>query len=463
METQTDPGLKVDLAVIGFGKGGKTLAATLARQGKRVVMIEQSPAMYGGTCINIGCVPTKALVHQAEHQDRHLEADERYALAAQATSSLTSLLRGKNFAMLDTLDTATVVTGRATFTGPHTLLVTAGEDRLEIEAATIVINTGAEPTLPPIPGLAQSAHVVTSTGLLARDARPRHLVVLGGGYVAVELASLHAQFGVQVTMLQRSGRLLTAEDTDTAAEVETLLTEAGARVLTGVTVRSVADDDGGARVTFTDAVGREASVVGDVVLAALGRRPVTDGLGLADVGIDVDGRGGVVVDEHLRTSLPWVYAVGDANGGPQFTYVSLDDYRIVLDQLTGAGTRSTRDRVAVPHTVFTSPPLGRVGMTEAAARESGRPVKVAVRRVADMATVPRSRIVGEPRGVMKAVVDAETDAVLGVAILAYDAHELVNTVALAMRHGVTASELRDSIWTHPSMTEAFNDLFGALG
>lgn len=463
METQTDPGLKVDLAVIGFGKGGKTLAATLARQGKRVVMIEQSPAMYGGTCINIGCVPTKALVHQAEHQDRHLEADERYALAAQATSSLTSLLRGKNFAMLDTLDTATVVTGRATFTGPHTLLVTAGEDRLEIEAATIVINTGAEPTLPPIPGLAQSAHVVTSTGLLARDARPRHLVVLGGGYVAVELASLHAQFGVQVTMLQRSGRLLTAEDTDTAAEVETLLTEAGARVLTGVTVRSVADDDGGARVTFTDAAGQEASVVGDVVLAALGRRPVTDGLGLADVGIDVDGRGGVVVDEHLRTSLPWVYAVGDANGGPQFTYVSLDDYRIVLDQLTGAGTRSTRDRVAVPHTVFTSPPLGRVGMTEAAARESGRPVKVAVRRVADMATVPRSRIVGEPRGVMKAVVDAETDAVLGVAILAYDAHELVNTVALAMRHGVTASELRDSIWTHPSMTEAFNDLFGALG
>jgi pyruvate/2-oxoglutarate dehydrogenase complex dihydrolipoamide dehydrogenase (E3) component len=453
--------LTVDLAVVGFGKGGKTLAAALARAGRRVVMIEQSAQMYGGTCINIGCVPTKALIHRAEHQDPHVGAEEGYALAARATTSLTSMMRAKNFAMIDTIDTATVVTGRARFTGPHTLLVEAGDDRLEVEATTIVLNTGAEPVLPPVPGLAESAHVVTSTGLLALTERPRHLVVLGGGYVAVELASVHARFGTQVTLLQRSGRLLTGEDPDVSEEIETLLTGAGVRVLTGVTVGKVIDDDGRATVTWDGADGG-GSVTGDVVLAALGRRPVTDGLGLAEVGIAVDERGAVVVVEHLRTTLPHVYAVGDVNGGPQFTYVSLDDYRIVLDQLTGGGRRSARDRVAVPHTVFTTPPLGRVGLTETAARATGRPVKVAVRRVADMATVPRARIVGEPRGVMKAVVDAETDAVLGVAILAHDAHEIINTVALAMRHGVTATELRDGIYTHPSMTEALNDLFGNL-
>jgi pyruvate/2-oxoglutarate dehydrogenase complex dihydrolipoamide dehydrogenase (E3) component len=203
-------------------------------------------------------------------------------------------------------------------------------------------------------------------------------------------------------------------------------------------------------------------VVGDVVLAALGRRPATAGLGLERVGIAVDDRGAIVVDEYLRTSLPHVFAVGDVNGGPQFTYVSLDDYRIVLDQLTGEGKRSTAGRVAVPAVTFMTPPLARVGMTETQARATGRPVKVATRKVADMATVPRARIVGDPRGLMKAVVDAQTDAVLGATILAYDAHELINVIALAMRHGITATTLRDEIYTHPSMTEAFNDLFANL-
>jgi probable pyridine nucleotide-disulfide oxidoreductase len=215
-------------------------------------------------------------------------------------------------------------------------------------------------------------------------------------------------------------------------------------------------------VTFELPDGTRGTARGDVVLAAVGRRPATDGLGLDEIGVATDERGAVVVDEHLRTSLDHVFAVGDVNGGPQFTYVSLDDYRIVLDQLTGTGSRSTKDREAVPHVVFTTPPLGRVGMTETQARASGRQVKVATRRVSAMATVPRARIVGDPRGVMKAVVDATTDEILGVALLAHDAHELVNTVALAMRHGATAGDLRDAIYTHPSMTEALNDLFANL-
>ena len=456
--------LEVDLAVIGFGKGGKTLVGAMAKAGRRVVLIEQSEAMYGGTCINVGCVPTKALVYQAEHPDTHVDGTAWFERAAVKKTTLVEAMRVKNFELFDSPETSTVITGRARFVDPHTLLVSAGSDELEITAESIVINTGAESVVPPIPGLAESSHVVTSTGMLALTRRPAELLVLGGGYVGVEFAAMQAAFGTKVTMIQRNNQLLPAEDPDIAAEVQTLLSDAGVTVLTQATVVTVADNEAAARavITYRTADGETATVSGDVVLAALGRRPLTGGLGLAQVGIKTGSRGEVVVDEHLRTSLPHVYAVGDVNGGPQFTYISLDDYRIVLDQLTGTGARATADRAFVPHVVFTTPPLARVGMTETQARATGRPVKIAVRRVADMATVPRAKIVGDPRGIMKALVDAETDQVLGVTMLAHDAHETVNTLAVALRLGATASTLRDAIYTHPSMTEAFNDLFANL-
>jgi len=473
LESGTDtgtetPALVADLAVIGFGKGGKTLAATLAKAGRRVVMIEQSAQMYGGTCINIGCVPTKAVIYRGEHAELlggdadTAEGGARWAAAVGATSELTSLLRGKNFAMLDTPDTSIVVTGRASFVDAHTLLVAAGDDRLTVRADTIVINTGAVPAMPDIPGLRVSSRVVTSTELLALPARPDRLVVLGGGYVGVEFASMQASFGADVTLLQRGNRILPAEDPDICDRVAALLTASGVRVVTGATVSGVRDIEGAALVSFTRTEGTVDTVEGDLVLAALGRRPLTDGLGLDAVGIRTDARGAVLVDEHLRTSLPHVFAVGDVNGGPQFTYVSLDDYRIVLDQLTGDGTRSTADRAAVPHVVFTTPPLARVGFTEREARATGRPLRTAEREVEAMATVPRARIVGDTRGVMKAVTDASTGEILGVTLLAHDAHEMINTVAVAMRLGATAEQLRDGIYTHPSMTEALNDVFGAL-
>jgi pyruvate/2-oxoglutarate dehydrogenase complex dihydrolipoamide dehydrogenase (E3) component len=454
--------LAVDLAVIGFGKGGKTLAATMAGRGARVVMIEQSDQMYGGTCINIGCVPTKALVYDAEHGSDSLPGSTRYHRAAQRTETLTTMMRGKNFAMLDTRDSVTVITGTAIFADPHTLRVRAGDDTLHVTAGTIVINTGADPELPPVPGMRESAHVVTSTGLLARAERPDDLVVIGGGYVAVEFASMHAAFGAHVTLLERGQRILRGEDDDIAAAAAEILTGSGVTIRTGTTVTGIEDDDTSALVRYTDRDGAEQILQADTVLAAVGRRPHTTGLGLDAAGIETDARGAVVVDEHLRTTQPHVYAVGDVNGGPQFTYVSLDDYRIVLDHLVGEGRRTTADRKAVAFALFMTPPLARVGLTEAEARASGRPLLVARRQVADMATVPRARIVHDPRGVMKAVVDAETDQILGVTMLSHDSHETINTVALAMRHGITAGELRDEIYTHPSMTESFNDLFANL-
>lgn len=447
--------IDADLLVIGFGKGGKTLAATLGKQGRRVVMVERSEQMYGGTCINIGCVPTKSMVFAAEELT---EPDAgAYTAAVHATARLTSDLRATNFAMLDTIPTVDVLTGAATFTDPHTVRVSTPDGVVTVTGRTIVIGTGSEPTWPDIPGLEGNPRAATSTDMLVTEQLPRRLVVLGGGYVGLEFAAMYASYGSDVTVLERHSAILGREDDDVATSAAGLLAEAGVLLITSATVTSVA----GSTVHY-EVDGAAAAAEADLILVALGRRPVTADLGLADAGVDVRSDGSIIADDHLRTSQPHVFAVGDVNGGPQFTYVSLDDYRIVLDQLTGTGRRSVADRQAVPYSLFMTPPLSRVGVTEREARASGRAVKVAALSVATMATVPRARIVHQAKGMMKAVVDADTDEILGVALLSYDSHEVINTVALAMRHGITASQLRDEIYTHPSMTEAFNQLLGAL-
>ncbi|MEA5360542.1 FAD-dependent oxidoreductase [Amycolatopsis sp., V23-08] len=445
-----------DLIVIGFGKGGKTLAATMGRLGKRVAMVEQSAQMYGGTCINIGCVPTKALVHHAEHPGAGSPA-ERHRKAVDDTRALTTTLRGKNFANLDTIDSVTVITGRATFLDAKTVRVTAGDDVLELGAETIVINTGAVPTVPPIPGLRASARLLTSTDLIDLDHLPKRLAILGGGYVGVEFASMYAQFSSAVTVLDAGPRIMPREDEDVAEAATEILRGAGVEFVPGAHVTAVRDIENGVEITY-EAGGETHTLAADEVLAATGRTPATEGLGLERAGVRTTPSGAVEVDEFLRTSSPNVYAVGDVNGGPQFTYISLDDSRIVTDQLTGRGRRSTVDRKFVPYTVFMSPALSRVGLTEREAVERGLPVKVVEKAVADIAGMPRAKIVGETRGLMKFVVDRETDLILGATLLSVDSQELINLVTLAMRQGTTASELRDAIYTHPSSTEAFNEV-----
>lgn len=450
--------LTADLVVIGFGKGGKTLAAAWGKQGRRVVMVEQSAQMYGGTCINIGCVPTKSMVYGAEHLESGSPHAFAYRAAVDATAHLTDYLRGRNFAMLDDLETVTVLTGRAQFVDATTIRVDAVDGTVHTVTATnIVVGTGSEAVLPDIPGLSGNPRVVTSTELLVQPDLPARLVVLGGGYVGLEFAAMFAGYGSAVTVLEKHDRILGNEDDDVAAAVGDLLTGAGVQVITGAQVDEIASDT----VHFTQD-GQSRTVAGDLVLVALGRRAATAGLGLDRAGVDTRPDGSIIADEYLRTSAPHIFAVGDVNGGPQFTYISLDDYRIVAQQLDGSGNRSTTDRMAVPFSLFLTPPLSRVGLTEKAARAAGLTVKVAAMNVADMATVPRARIVGDPRGMMKVVVDADTDTIIGAALLSHDSHEVINTVALAMRHGITASALRDEIYTHPSMTEAFNQLLGVL-
>jgi pyruvate/2-oxoglutarate dehydrogenase complex dihydrolipoamide dehydrogenase (E3) component len=455
--------LDVDLIVLGFGKGGKTLAADMGKRGWRVALVEQSAAMYGGTCINTGCVPTKSMVYQGERLSGERITPQAYTAAVDTTAHLTARLRAVNLATFDPIATATVFTGRARFVDANTVEVTTADDVISISARFIVVSTGSEPVIPPIPGLADCPVAVTSTQLLSQRDLPLRLVVLGGGYIGLEFAAMFASYGSHVTVLDRGSRILRREDDDVAFNVLEILSDKGIHITAGAEIIEVRTDQGAGATVRYRADGTEHQAPADTVLVAMGRRPVTADLNLQAAGVQTAADGSIVVDEYLRTNQSHVFAIGDVNGGPQFTYISLDDYRVVLDQLTGAANpRSTTRRVAVPNTLFITPPLARVGLTERQARNAGMRIKVASSPVAKLATVSRARIVSETEGMMKVVVDADTDLILGATLLSYDSHEVINTVALAMRHGITATDLRDEIYTHPSMTECFNQLLGLL-
>ncbi|MGW1678202.1 FAD-dependent oxidoreductase [Saccharopolyspora sp. NPDC002376] len=444
-----------DVLVIGFGKGGKVVAAKLGELGKRVVLVERSEHMYGGTCPNVGCVPTKALVHHSRKRRRDDLPQEWYERSVNTVQELTAFFRAENYNALDT--TVTVVTGKAVLLDPHTAAV--GD--LTITADTILINTGSEPIIPDVPGLRLSKYLRTSTELIESTALPTRLVIVGGGYLGIEFASIYRQFGSQVTLLEAAPKILGREDDDIAAAAAEILGDEGIEIVPGVNVVEVIDDNTAATVVY-EVNGERREAQADAILAAAGRKPATDELGLEAAGVRVTDRGAVEVDEHLRSSQPHIFALGDVNGGPQFTYISLDDSRIVLDQLIGDGKRSKTDRVAVPHTLFMTPPLATVGLTEREARAAGRNVTIAKQPVSEIVAMPRAYAVEETRGLMKFVLDAETEEILGAALLSVDAQELINTVALAIRHGLKAADLRDAIYTHPSSTEAFNDVLGAL-
>jgi probable pyridine nucleotide-disulfide oxidoreductase len=453
--------LTSDVLVVGFGKGGKTAAHVLTDAGKRVILIEQSADMYGGTCPNVGCVLTKMLVHYSNSRRPQDDAQRFFANSIAGVRALTSAFRAGNFESLDGKDTATVITGAARFVDPHTVAVGEGEDRITVTAPTILINTGSEPVVPPIPGLATSPHLVSSTGLTRTADLPERLVVIGGGYLGLEFASIYRHFGTQVTVIESAQRLLPREDEDIAEVVTEILAGDGVHIVTDARVLEVRDNGAVSTVRY-EKDGQTHSVDASALLPATGRRPVTADLRLDAAGVRTGPNGAVEVDEYLRTSQPHIYALGDVNGGEQFTYISLDDARIVLDQLMGAGKRTTTDRVAVPHTLFVTPPLATVGLTESQARAQGREIVVSRERVADIVAMPRAYTVEETRGVMKFIVDADTDFILGAALLSIDAQEIINTVALAIRHNITATQLRDSIYTHPSSTEAFNEVFGKV-
>ncbi len=380
--------------------------------------------------------------------------------------TLIAKLNDVNLHMLADRDTVTVVDGRARIVGPLEVEVTPSAggsglaEHLIISADTVVINTGAVPVLPPLPGV-DGPRIHTSTSIQHVDPFPRRLAVVGAGPIGLEFASMFRDFGSEVTVLARGERILPDEDQDVASGVHELLTEAGIDLRTQVDVTSLEDGTDAVTVHMDTPEG-PWQLQADAVLMATGRRPATEDLGLEQAGIETDERGAVVVDTQLRTSAEGVFAMGDVHGGQQQTYLSLDDHRVVLDALTGSGTRRTDDRVAVPATTFLDPPMSSVGIGEEQARSEGLDVRTVMVPVAGIKAMPRPKAVGDPRGFIKIVVDSSSDQLLGARLLHVDSQEVINLLALAMRAGVTASELRDGIWTHPSSTEALNEVLAQL-
>lgn len=451
-----------DAIIIGFGKGGKTLAAELARRGQTVAVVERSDKMYGGTCINIGCIPTKTLVHQAKIASRMGDAPfgERAAFYRRAVAfkeSVVEALREKNYHNLADNPKIDVYTGEGSFVSGDTVSVrTDGGEEL-LRSGRIFINTGAKTVVPAIEGIADNPFVYTSTSIMELTELPRRLVIVGGGYIGLEFASMFASFGSAVTVLESYPSLIPREDRDVADCVRETLEKKGIAFRMNAKVSSVIRDGDKAVVEVADAQSGEVSRLdADAVLLATGRRPDTEGLNLGAAGVETDERGAVVTDGRLRTTNPAIRAIGDVKGGLQFTYISLDDYRIIREELFGDGGRSRNDREPVSYSVFIDPPLSRIGMSEQEARRAGRDILV---KKLSVAAIPRTRTVGETDGMMKAVVDRSSGEILGCTLFATESHEVINTVAVAMKTGQPAAFLRDFIFTHPSMSEALNDLF----
>ncbi len=451
-----------DVIIIGFGKGGKTLAAEFAKRGQKVAIIERSDKMYGGTCINIGCIPTKTLVHQAKMASALKDAtfeerSEFYRNAVSVKESVTSALRNKNYHNLADNPNVTVYTGIGSFVSADVVAVRTATEEIRLTSKQIIINTGAETVIPPIEGVAGNPFVYTSTSIMELADLPRRLVIIGGGYIGLEFASMYASFGSQVTVLESYPELIAREDRDIAASVKETLEKKGLVFRMNAKVQSVNRVEDKAIVTFADSQTNEVFVLeADAVLLATGRRPNTKDLNLEVAGVEVDVRGAIIVDEYLKTTNPNIRAVGDVKGGLQFTYISLDDYRIVREDLFGDKERRTGDRNPVSYSVFIDPPLSRIGLNEEEARRQNR--DIIVKKLPVMA-IPRAKTLGETDGLLKAIIDKNTGKILGCVLFAPDSGEVINTVAVAMKTGQDYTFLRDFIFTHPSMSEALNDLF----
>lgn len=437
--------------VIGFGKAGKTLAKFLAQHDEEVLLIERSDQMYGGTCINVGCLPSKNMIINGQ---RYIE----FADAVAKRGTMTKQLRNKNYHMIADEPLATVWNGQASFIGNHELKVAMADGTTrQVAAERIFINTGATPVWPKVPGLTPSERIVSSKEAMELAKKPARLAIIGGGYIGLEFAEMFNSFGSEVTILDHHTQLLGREDADIAAEVTTDLASLGIKIELNAELTSATDNGRQVLLTYHQN-GQKRQNEFDAVLVAAGRRPNIDGLGLENTDIALTERNAIQVDDRLRTTVPDVWALGDVNGGPMFTYISLDDFRIVKDQLFGQGKRTTADRNVVPTASFLTPPLANVGINERQAQAAGKDYLVFKLPVK---AIPKARVLEDQRGVYKAIVERDTHRILGATLYAAEAHETINLIALAMKTDLPYETLRDMIFTHPTMSEALNDLFKA--
>jgi pyruvate/2-oxoglutarate dehydrogenase complex dihydrolipoamide dehydrogenase (E3) component len=450
-----------DAIIIGSGQGGNPLAEVLVAAGKKTAMIERKDA--GGTCINTGCTPTKTMVASARvaylarrgsdygvdvgpiaidmvrvrERKRNIVSTQRQSREKRLAKTHVELIRGE-----------------ASFTGPRKISVDLRDGgKRQLTAPQIFINTGTQSALPAIEGLDTVPHL-DNESIMELDRAPEHLLIIGGGYIGIEFAQMFRRFGSKVTVIQAGSHLLREEDPDVVAEVTRILREDGIEVLLNAHTQKAARANGVIRLTVM-VEGKVQTVEGTDLLVATGRVPNTHALNPAAAGIETDEHGFIRANERLETTAPGVWVIGDVKGGPQFTHISYDDYRILKANLFDGGNRTVHDRM-VPYTVFMDPQLGRVGMTETEAKKSGKKIRVA--RM-PMTWVARALEMDESRGLMKAVVDADTEEILGATVLGIEGGEVMTVIQMAMMGHLKYSVLQAAVIAHPTLSESLNNLF----
>jgi pyruvate/2-oxoglutarate dehydrogenase complex dihydrolipoamide dehydrogenase (E3) component len=454
-----------DAIVIGSGQAGTPLSTALAEAGMHTALIEREHV--GGTCVNEGCTPTKTMVASArvaylarrgaDYGVRTGDIRIDMERVRQRKRDIVNSFRNGSQGRIEKTANLELIFGEASFTGAKSLLVRLkdGGQRV-LTAGKVFINAGARPSVPALDGL-KAVSFLDSTSIMELDTVPEHLLVLGGGYVGLEFGQMFRRFGSRVTIVQSAGQLLNREDPDIAQEVAKILQQDGVEVLLNATANRVSQSDGSIRLEVQQQ-GHSTALAGSHLLVATGRIPNSDTLNLAAAGVQTDDHGFIKVNGRLETTSNGIYALGDIKGGPAFTHISYDDFRIIRTNLIEKGSATTDGRL-VPYTVFIDPQLGRVGSSETEARKQKRNIRVAK---LPMTSVARALEVDETRGFMKAIVDGETNQILGAAVLGIEGGEVMSAFQVAMMGKLPYTALRDGVFAHPTLAESLNNLFMAM-
>ncbi|MGB6063318.1 MAG: mercuric reductase [Desulfomonilaceae bacterium] len=454
-----------DAIIIGSGQAGTPLSSSLAQAGLRTVLIESEHV--GGTCVNEGCTPTKTMIasgrvaylaRRAADYGVHTGAITIDLLKVRERKrNIVSNFRNRSQARIEKTANLDLIFGEAKFVGPKSVEIRLKDGTQQtISANYVFINTGTRASRPKVQGL-ETVAFLDNASIMELDALPEHLLVLGGGYIGVEFGQLSRRFDSHVTIIHTRDRLLTREDPDVTQELEEILRQDGVEILLNAKAKRVSQTDGNIRLEI-EQQGQVKTVSGSHLLVATGRVPNSDALNLSAAGIETDARGFIKVNERLETTIGGVYALGDVKGGPAFTHISYDDFRIIRANLLEKKTRTTANRL-IPYVLFSDPQLGRVGLTETEARQQHLNVRVAK---LPMSYVARALEVDETRGFIKAVVDADTKEILGAAVLGIEGGEIMAVFEVAMMGRLPYTSLRDGIFAHPTLAEALNNLFTGM-
>lgn len=454
-----------DAVVIGSGQAGGPLASALARSGRKTALIER--AHHGGTCVNTGCTPTKTMVASArvaelasrgaDYGVGDLYPSVKLTAVRERKRAMVNTFRESSTSQLEETEGLDLYHAEAHFTGPKTLSLTADDStQAVLTAETIFINVGGRPSIPRIPGL-DNVPYLDSTSIMELAKIPDHLVVVGGGYIGLEFAQMFGRFSFDITIVNRSKQIVSREDDDISECLAKILIDEGNSILNEAEVTGVAKGGQGILVTVSTPAG-EQTLDATHMLVATGRTPNTDALDPAAAGIETNDRGYIPTDDRLQTNVRGIYALGDVRGGPAFTHMAYNDFRVIQTNLIEGGDTSIAGRM-VPYTVFTDPQLGRIGLSEREARQQGRAYRLAK---IPMTSVARALETAESHGLMKALVEKESDQIIGAAVLGLEGGEIMAMLEIAMMGKVPYTALRDGIFAHPTLAEGLNTLFGSF-